>query len=58
MKKFEFHLDGLLRVKRQLENLADMEFQKAQLRVQAAVAKVTTSSMVSVPGAWVSHADR
>ncbi len=44
MKKFDFHLDGLLRVKRQLENLAELEFQKAQLRVSAAVAKVTALS--------------
>ncbi len=41
MKRFEFHLDGLLRVKRQLENLAEMEQQKAQRRVAEAVAKVT-----------------
>lgn len=44
MKKFEFHLDGLLRVKRQLENLAELEFQKAQLRVAAAEAKVKALS--------------
>ena len=41
MKRFDFHLDGLLRVKRQLENLAEMEQQKAQRRVAEAVAKVT-----------------
>jgi flagellar protein FliJ len=40
VKKFEFHLDGLLRVKRQLENLAELEQQKAQLRVADAVAVV------------------
>lgn len=40
MKKFEFHLDGLLRVKRQLENLAELEQQKAQQRVADAVARV------------------
>ncbi|MCU0703614.1 MAG: flagellar export protein FliJ [Fimbriiglobus sp.] len=40
MKKFEFHLDGLLRVKRQLEHLAELEQQKAQRRVADAVAKV------------------
>ncbi len=44
MKKFEFHLDGLLRVKRQLENLAELEHQKAQMRVAEAVAKVTALS--------------
>jgi flagellar protein FliJ len=41
VKKFEFHLDGLLRVKRQLEHLADLEFQKAERRVSDAVARVT-----------------
>ena len=30
MKKFEFHLDGLLRVKRQLEHVAELEQQRAQ----------------------------
>lgn len=40
MKKFEFHLDGLLRVKRQLEHLADLEQQKAQQRVADAVSRV------------------
>jgi flagellar export protein FliJ len=40
VKKFEFHLDGLLRVKRQLEHLAELEQQKAQRRVADAVAKV------------------
>jgi flagellar FliJ protein len=40
VKKFEFHLDGLLRVKRQLENLAELEQQKAQRRVSDAVATV------------------
>lgn len=40
MKKFEFHLDGLLRVKRQLEHLAELEQQKAQQRVADAAAKV------------------
>ena len=44
MKKFEFHLDGLLRVKRQLENLAELEQQKAQMRVAEAAAKVTALS--------------
>lgn len=42
MKKFEFHLDGLLRVKRQLEHLAELEFQKAQQRVTDAVAAVNS----------------
>lgn len=32
MKKFEFHLDGLLRVKRQLEHIAELE-QQAHIRV-------------------------
>jgi flagellar export protein FliJ len=30
VKKFEFHLDGLLRVKRQLEHVAELEQQRAQ----------------------------
>lgn len=42
MKKFEFHLDGLLRIKRQLEHLADLEQQKAQQRVADAVSRVHT----------------
>jgi len=42
VKKFEFHLDGLLRVKRQLEHLADLELQKAQQRVAEAVAAVNS----------------
>lgn len=40
MKKFEFHLDGLLRVKRQLEHLAELEYQKAERRVSEATARV------------------
>jgi flagellar protein FliJ len=42
VKKFEFHLDGLLRVKRQLEHLAELEQQKAQQRVADAAARVTS----------------
>lgn len=42
MKKFEFHLDGLLRVKRQLEHLAELEFQKAQQQVADAVTAVNS----------------
>lgn len=42
MKKFEFHLDGLLRVKRQLEHLAELEFQKAQQQVTDAVTAVNS----------------
>jgi flagellar protein FliJ len=42
VKKFEFHLDGLLRVKRQLEHLAELEQQKAQQRVAEAVARVNS----------------
>jgi flagellar protein FliJ len=40
MKRFEFHLDGLLRVKRQLENLAQLEHQKAERRVGECAARV------------------
>lgn len=39
MKRFEFHLDGLLRVKRQLEHLAELEQQKAQQAVADARAR-------------------
>lgn len=39
MKRFEFHLDGLLRVKRQLEHLAELEQQKAQQAVTDARAR-------------------
>jgi flagellar FliJ protein len=40
VKRFEFNLDGMLRVKRQLERLAELEVQKAQQRVAEAVARV------------------
>jgi flagellar FliJ protein len=40
VKRFEFNLDGMLRVKRQLERLAEMEVQKAQQRVTEAVSRV------------------
>lgn len=40
MRRFEFHLDGLLRVKRQLEHLAELEQRKAQQRVADAAARV------------------
>jgi flagellar FliJ protein len=40
VKRFEFNLDGMLRVKRQLERLAELEVQKAQQRVADAVARV------------------
>ncbi len=39
MKRFEYHLDGLLRVKRQLEHLAELEQQKAQQAVADARAR-------------------
>lgn len=39
MKRFEFHLDGLLRVKKQLEHLAELEQQKAQQAVADARAR-------------------
>lgn len=40
MKRFEFHLDGLLRVKRQLEHVAELEQQRAQLAVQDARSRI------------------
>ena len=40
MKRFEFHLDGLLRVKRQLEHVAELEHQKAERRVGECAARV------------------
>ena len=40
MKRFEFNLDGLLRVKRQLEHLAELEQLKAQQAVLDARARV------------------
>jgi flagellar export protein FliJ len=39
VKRFEYHLDGLLRVKRQLEHLAELEQQKAQQAVADARAR-------------------
>jgi flagellar protein FliJ len=36
VKRFEFHLDGLLRVKRQLEHVAELEQQQADLLVRTA----------------------
>ncbi len=39
MKRFEFHLDGLLRVKKQLEHMAELEQQKAQQAVADARAR-------------------
>jgi flagellar FliJ protein len=40
VKRFEFHLDGLLRVKRRQEHLAELEQQKAQFAVHQASARL------------------
>jgi flagellar protein FliJ len=40
VKRFEFHLDGLLRVKRQQEHLAELAQQKAQFAVHQASARL------------------
>lgn len=69
MKKFEFSLDRLLKVKRQLERLAELEQQQAHAAVQAATIRIQSLrqqmieisdkmsskvGQVSSPSAWVS----
>ena len=72
MKRFEFSLDRLLRVKRQLERLAELEQQRAQQAVEQAratlegfrgrLAEISDRFALSVgramtPQQWVSAAD-